>query len=616
MDISALQKSGIGLRGLPLQFGTRFCAQQKLDGEKTILIPCVTRAQSAAGSPLRIATAKPGAGGSNSGPVSNPFFSNVFRKKDSKSSAKDVQKVGSADWNPIQKMAAAALDAVEHTFVAALVKQHPLPRTVDPQVQIAGNFGPVAEHPVEHEVAVVGEIPECVQGVYVRNGANPRFEPLGGHHFFDGDGMIHAVRFKDGRASYSCRFTRTNRLVQEEKMGRAVFPKAIGELHGHGGIARLMLFYARALFGLVDSSKGIGLANAGLIFFNGRLLAMSEEDLPYAVRVTQDGDLETLGRFDFDGQLKSAMIAHPKIDPATGEMFALSSDVLKKPYLKYFMFYPDGTKGPDVEISIKEPTMMHDFAITENFVVVPDQQVVFRLQEMLKGGSPVLYEQNKSSRFGILPKYDADESRMQWIDVPDCFCFHIWNGWEDGEEVVVIGSCMTPADSIFNESDEPLRSILTEIRLNTRTGTSARREIAPINLEAGMVNRNLLGRKSRYAYLSIAEPWPKVSGIAKVDLLCNGSSEDSVVGKIMYNPGCYGGEPYFVPRSSDPTAAEDDGYVLTFMHNEVTGRSELLILDATSPTLQTVASVKLPSRVPYGFHGTYITSQDIDRQRQ
>ncbi|KAJ0982641.1 hypothetical protein J5N97_010896 [Dioscorea zingiberensis] len=516
------------------------------------------------------------------------------------------------NWNIFQRAAAAALDGLEEAFISKVLERaHPLPKTADPEVQIAGNFAPVDEQPPCHKLEVSGRIPPFINGVYVRNGANPLFEPVAGHHFFDGDGMVHAVRISNGSASYACRYTETERLRQERAIGRAIFPKAIGELHGHSGIARLLLFYARGLFGLVDPTRGIGVANAGLIYFNDRLLAMSEDDLPYQVRLTPEGDLETVGRYDFNGQLKDSMIAHPKLDPDTRELFALSYDVIKKPYLKYFKFSPEGEKSADVEIPLEQPTMMHDFAITENYVVIPDQQVVFKMQEMIRGGSPVVYDKEKTSRFGILPKNAKDAEEIMWVDVPDCFCFHLWNAWEEPAtgEVVVVGSCMTPADSVFNECDESLKSVLSEIRLNPKTGKSTRRPIInpsnQVNLEAGMVNRNLLGRKTRYAYLAIAEPWPKVSGFAKVDLFTG------EVRKFIYGDQRYGGEPYFVAK--DPAAKrEDDGYVVTYMHDEKTSETELLIVNATDMRLE--ASVKLPSRVPYGFHGTFISSKDLQSQ--
>ncbi|OWM84007.1 hypothetical protein CDL15_Pgr004438 [Punica granatum] len=220
--------------------------------------------------------------------------------------------------------------------------------------------------------------------------ANPPHEPVAGHHFFNRDGMIHAVRFLSSSASYAYRFTEPHRLVRERSAGRPVlpkaidelhgysgvarlvrkqsagqpmFPKAIGELHGYSGVVRLLMFYAQGLFELFDPTKGLNAVNAGPVYFNKHLLSFSEDNLPYRV---------------------------------------------------------------------------------------PDKNA-------------------------------KDASGIKWIIVPDCFCFHLWNAWEKPEtdEVVVIGSCVTPPDSIFNESDESLKSALLEIRLNLKMGESTRRPIIP-----------------------------------------------------------------------------------------------------------------------------------------
>jgi len=200
----------------------------------------------------------------------------------------------SAGISRMQELLSAALYAIE-SFIP-LIEQRERTFRTDPRAQLEGNFAPVEESPPRPVMGVTGTIPKCLNGAYVRNGGNPQFAPAAGFHCFDGDGMLHVVRIKDGEATHCCRFTRTNRFVHEQRAGRPIFAKALGDLNGLGGLARLALFNLRGLAGVVDREKGMGAANAGVEFFNGMLLAMSEDDMPYAVRVTDDGDVETLGR--------------------------------------------------------------------------------------------------------------------------------------------------------------------------------------------------------------------------------------------------------------------------------------------------------------------------------
>lgn len=399
-------------------------------------------------------------------------------------------------------------------------------------------------------------------------------------------------------------------------MGHTLYPYVMGELIGWSGLARLGLFSLRDKVGVLDRSKGLGVANAGLAVYNGKLLAMSEDDMPYAVAISDDGDLETLGHYDISGSYQlSTMTAHPKINGTTGEMFAYSYNVLNKPHLHYWRASAKGVMSPPVAINIKEPVLLHDFAMTERYAIIPDPIMVFRLTEMLAGRSPVAMDESKAHRFGILLKYATNDSAIVWFSIPGVSCFHYLNAWEEGDEVVIVGSNITPPSRIFNNPSK-LTCFLTEFRLNMKNGRTSQRRVSEWNLDMGRINEDFSGRKSRYVYLSMNGPWPKFSGIVKLDLQAAAGSAEVAVRR--FPPGCFGSEPVYVPRTQGAVGpdSEDDGYIVTYLHNENTNVSEMGIFDARSPTLEPVATIKLPARVPYGFHGIFLNEDELASQKR
>ncbi|KVH97319.1 Carotenoid oxygenase [Cynara cardunculus var. scolymus] len=307
-----------------------------------------------------------------------------------------------------------------------------------PHHWLFGNFAPVQEEtPPCKDLPVIGHLPECLNGEFVRVGPNPKFAPVAGYHWFDGDGMIHGLRIKDGKATYLSRYIKTSRLEQEEFFGGAKFMK-IGDLKGMFGLLMVTVQMLRTKLKVLDLSYGQGTGNTALIYHHGKLLALSEGDKPYAIKVLEDGDLQTLGLMDYDKRLSHAFTAHPKVDPVSGEMFTFGYSQAP-PFVTYRVISKDGVMNDPVPITVPESIMMHDFAVTENYAIFMDLPLYFRPKEMVKGKKLIFtFDATKKARFGILPRYAKNELQIKWFELPNCFIFHNANAWEQGDEVVLI----------------------------------------------------------------------------------------------------------------------------------------------------------------------------------
>ncbi|KAL2489818.1 putative carotenoid cleavage dioxygenase 4 [Forsythia ovata] len=504
------------------------------------------------------------------------------------------------------------VDSFINTFV-----DPPLRPSVDPRYVLSDNFAPVDELPPTQCQVLEGSIPTCLNGAYIRNGPNPQFLPRGPYHLFDGDGMMHSIRICDGKAILCSRYVKTYKYTVENKNGVSVIPNVFSGFNGlTASAARGALAAARMLAGQFNPVNGIGLANTSLALIGGKLYALGESDLPYEVKVAENGDIITRGRHDFDGELSMSMTAHPKIDPDTGEAFAFRYGPMP-PFLTFFRINADGTKQPDIPIfSMTSPSFLHDFAITQKYAIFPEIQIGMNPMEMMAGGSPVGANPGKVPRLGVIPRYAKDESEMKWFDVPGFNIIHAINSWDedDGDTIVLVAPNILSVEHTLERMDL-IHASIEKVKIDLKTGMVSRHPVSTRNLDFAVINPSYLGKKNKYVYAAVGDPMPKVSGVVKLDVsVSDDDRRDCIVSSRLYGEGCFGGEPFFVAKEpNNPNADEDDGYVVSYVHNEKSGESRFLVMDAKSPNLDIVAAVKLPRRVPYGFHGLFVRENDLNK---
>lgn len=451
-----------------------------------------------------------------------------------------------------------------------------------------GNFAPVRQEITAQTLQVIGELPPDMSGMFLRNGPNPQYSPLGQYHWFDGDGMLHGVRIHNGRAEYRNRYVRTKGWQIEHEADKAIWTGLLEPPQ-------------------TDNPYGItkNTANTALAWHAGQMLATWEGGAPHAIDLP---NLETIGEYTYNGKLSSSFTAHPKIDPMTGEMMFFGYS-FAPPYLQYGVVSSKGELLRTVPIELPIGVMMHDFAITENYTIFMDLPLTFSPERMQKGKPPLMFESNRPSRFGIVTRH-GDNSNIRWFETPACYVFHTLNAYEEGEEVVLIACRMNSTNVLMSEDTasalEENIPQLYQWRFNLNTGRVSEEKLDDMASEFPRVNENFLGRQTRYGYAGrMAQgSMPLFDGVIKYDL----NNSNSQIHK--FESGCYGGEAVFAPN---PNAQdEDEGWLITFVHNSRESTSELVVIDAQNVTSEPVARVLIPQRVPYGFHGSWISSAQLN----
>ncbi|KAJ7965952.1 carotenoid 9,10(9',10')-cleavage dioxygenase 1-like [Quillaja saponaria] len=522
------------------------------------------------------------------------------------------------------------------------------------------NFGPVEELGEAVIVtSIEGEIPvDFSEGVFIRNGPNPLFgglkstESIFGrtsHTWIEGEGMLHAVYFKKAfsggnwEISYNNKYVDTETLKLEKERNK---PSFLPELEGDSLALLASLLLNKLRFGIETKH----LTNTNVFEHAGKVYAITDNYLPLEVDIST---LETFSVWNVNGTWNRAFTSHPKRDPESGELVIAGIDV-KKPYFVVGVISADGTRlTHSVDAKFDKSVLSHELGVTRRYNIIMDYPLTLDINRLIMGGELLEYDKEGNARLGVMPRY-GDSHSVQWFKVETSCTLHILNCFEDGDEVVVRGcralTSILPGprrgvnkfewfskgfkfvnsekkDANDTTQDDGYLFIhVYEWRLNMANGEVREKKLTDtsFSMDFPFTNGHFTGLKHKYGYTQIIDSMASsTSGMAKYGGLAKLHFEDPnttfseeyenceqpiKVKYHMFEPNNFCSGSVFV--SKDEAVEEDDGWIVSFVHNEINEVSQVHIIDARNFTSEAIAKITLPQRVPYGFHGTFVPTPE------
>ncbi len=486
---------------------------------------------------------------------------------------------------------------------------------------LEGFLAPVRAEVTATDLPVTGHIPEHLDGRYLRNGPNPVAEvDPATYHWFSGDGMVHGVALRDGKACWY-----RNRWVRSAHVCAALGEPAPTGLNPRAGML------------------SVG-PNTNVLTHAGQTLALVEGG---GANYRLTDELDTIGPCDFDGTLAGGFTAHPHRDPATGELHAVSYSFARGQTVQYSVIDTQGRARRTVDIKVSGSPMMHDFSLTDKYVVIYDLPVTFDPVQVMPTNlprwlslptrlvmqsligrvripspmttminrnrepinrMPYRWNDNYPARIGVMPREGGNDD-VRWFDIEPCYVYHPLNAYSEireGAEVLVLDvvrySRMFDRD-LRGPGDS--RPTLDRWTINLATGAVTTECRDERSQEFPRINETLLGGKHRFGYTLGFDGGYLNQGAS--EMTTSLYKHDYATGAstvATLDPDLIMGEMSFVPN---PTAsAEDDGVLMGYGYHRGRDEGQLRLLDAQ--TLESIATVHLPQRVPMGFHGNWAAS--------
>ncbi|MEO9463451.1 MAG: carotenoid oxygenase family protein [Marinomonas sp.] len=482
-----------------------------------------------------------------------------------------------------------------------ITREQPLVHTLEPSNHpyLSGPWTPVHEEVTVDELEVLeGEIPADIDGIYLRNTENPVHQPLGRHHPFDGDAMVHQVNISDGKASYRNRYVRTHCFDAEQIAGGALWgglmdPKGTSKRPGYG-----------AHEGLKDTGSTDIIVHAGTALATLYQCGEAWQVDPVT--------LENKGKASW-GPL-DGVSAHPKVDESTGELMFFNYSKYA-PYMHYGVVDRSGALVHYVPIPLSGPRLPHDMAITRNYSILNDMPLYWDADLLKRDIHAARIHDGVPTRFALIPRHGQPED-IRWFEASPTYVLHWTNAWEEGDEVILEGYYQDkPMPDPIEEAgqyshmmayvdEHSFQSRLHRWRFNLKTGVTVEERLCDKIVEFGMINPAYLMEKNRYIWSTTSRPgWFLFNGYCRHDTQ---TGEEQI---YELPEGVYASESPMIPRKN--AKSEDDGYLITFLIDENTGTSECAILDAGDVSKGPICRLALPHKISSGVHTTWVEHSQL-----
>lgn len=460
------------------------------------------------------------------------------------------------------------------------------------------------------DMVVFGNIPKAINGTWYRVIIDPHFAPQPGTPFTEGDGNICAFRIQDSKVSMKIKYVQTERWLLERKAGQRLFGRYRNPYDNHPCVR------------LANDATG----NTNIIYWGGKLLALAERGLPYAL----DPDtLETLGADPYAGQtVAKTFSAHPKVDPFKEELVAWSYQAkgLGSSDICLFNVDPQGRVGNENWFKDNTAGWPHDGWVTENWIVLSVMPFEVNSDEALRAGADHwTFIPDRPAEFLVAPRkassphhpgWKAGEFRKYTWD--HGLIIHVGNAWETEDGKLELESHFISFNVFPMWSPKDYKSpkpagdwYRWTIDLDKPDGSripGGRKMIEGV-FDFPQVDERFLTRKTSIAFIGgFAEAYESERPVFNKIIKFNTETGVKEVFRVPRDGSV--AEPAFIPRSEN--APEGDGWLIFYVERTSSPKGQLMILD-TADFSKPVAIVQMPFTTRNQVHGNWVPNPNPEQ---